>query len=83
MTQEETAEFIRRSIQERTEEEDRVRVWEIGYIIICAVIIATASTIVWKQEQSRIQHEEDCRSKGSWAAKDPDGNYLCVKIRND
>ena len=83
MTQEETAEFIRRSIRERTEEEGSVRLWEIAYIIICVVIVATFSAIIWKQEQARIQHEEDCLNKGSWAAKDPDGNYLCVKIRND
>jgi hypothetical protein len=83
MTREESEELIRQAMRERTEAETQIRMLEVVYVAICVAIAVLVGSIVWDKKKSDVQQEEKCLNKGSWAAKDSDGNYLCVKVRSD
>jgi hypothetical protein len=83
MTREESEELIRQAMKERTEAETQIRMLEVVYVAICVAIAVLVGSIVWDKKRADVQQEEKCLNKGSWAAKDSDGNYLCVKVRSD
>ena len=83
MTREESEELIRQAMRERTEAETQIRMLEVVYVAICVAIAVLVGTVVWDKKKSDVEQEEKCLNKGSWAAKDSDGNYLCVKVRSD
>ena len=83
MTREESEELIRQAMRERTEAETQIRMLEVVYVAICVAIAVLVGSIVWDKKRADVQQEEKCLNKGSWAAKDSDGNYLCVKVRSD
>jgi hypothetical protein len=83
MTREESEELIRQAMKERTEAETQIRMLEVVYVAICVAIAVLVGSIVWDKKRADVEQEEKCMSKGSWAAKDSDGNYLCVKVRSD
>jgi hypothetical protein len=83
MTREESEELIRQAMKERTEAETQIRMLEVVYVAICVAIAVLVGSIVWDKKLADVQQEEKCLNKGSWAAKDSDGNYLCVTVRTD
>jgi len=83
MTREESEELIRPAMKERTEAETQIRLLEVVYVAICVAISVLVGSIVWDKKKNDVAQEEKCLNKGSWAAKDSDGNYLCVKVRSD
>jgi hypothetical protein len=83
MTREESEELIRQAMRERTEAETQIRMLEVVYVAICVAIAVLVGSIVWDKKKADVEQEEKCLNKGSWAAKDSDGNYLCVKVRSD
>jgi hypothetical protein len=83
MTREESEELIRQAMRERTEAETQIRMLEVVYVAICVAIAVLVGSIVWDKKRADVQQEERCLNKGSWAAKDSDGNYLCVTVRTD
>jgi len=83
MTREESEELIRQAMKERTEAEIQIRMLEVLYVAICVAIAVLLGTVVWDKKRSDVEQEERCMNKGSYAAKDSDGNYLCVTVRTD
>jgi len=83
MTREESEELIRQAMKERTEAEIQIRMLEVLYVAICVAIAVLLGTVVWDKKKADVEQEEKCMNKGSYAAKDSDGNYLCVKVRSD
>jgi hypothetical protein len=83
MTREESEELIRQAMRERTEAETQIRMLEVVYVAICVAIAVLVGSIVWDKKKADVEQEEKCMNKGSYAAKDSDGNYLCVTVRAD
>jgi hypothetical protein len=83
MTREESEELIRQAMKERTEAETQIRMLEVVYVAICVAIAVLVGSIVWDKKKVDVEQEEKCMNKGSYAAKDSDGNYLCVTVRTD
>ena len=83
MTREESEELIRQAMKERTEINTQIRMLEVIYVAICVAIAVLVGSIVWDKKLADVEQEEKCMNKGSYAAKDSDGNYLCVTVRTD